>query len=202
AAGLALMAEEKFSEALGKLEEAQRLDPGIGTEFNIALCDEQLGRLTEAWRHYSNVERLAHAAGKAQREETARQKLATLKPRISAFAITSAKDVTVRVDGSVIAADDQSFVLVGAGEHQIDAESAGKQPWTLTLSTTAPGETQPVTIPALAAIEAPKPPRVVTVTRETTNTRRTVGIVVGGVGVLSAAAFTVTGIMMANDHSG
>ena len=45
AEGSALIGQGRCAEALPMLEEAQRLDPGIGTQFNIAVCQQQLGRL-------------------------------------------------------------------------------------------------------------------------------------------------------------
>src|SRR5688572_18125932 len=64
AEGLALMEDGKFQEALERLERAQSEEPGIGTEFNIALCYEHLGKVATAYRHYASVVSLAHASGK------------------------------------------------------------------------------------------------------------------------------------------
>src|SRR5437868_4120362 len=63
-----LINDEKFAEAIPKLEEAQRRDPGIGTLFNLAVCYAKVGRLAIAWRSFVQVEALARAAGKKQRE--------------------------------------------------------------------------------------------------------------------------------------
>src|SRR4051812_35671279 len=68
--GTALMAKELFGEACPLLEEAQRLDPGIGTQFNLATCYERSGRLAAAYRNFTEVVALAHAAGKTAREES------------------------------------------------------------------------------------------------------------------------------------
>lgn len=144
------------------------------------------------------MERLAHAAGKAQREETARQKLAALKPRLSALAIVPARaeGLLVRVDGVVVPPAEWPLLPVDPGEHRVDAEAPGKQPWTVTVASPAPGDTRSIEIPTLTPLE---PPKVVTVTHETTNTRRTVGLVVGGVGVVSLAAAVATSIVIWND---
>lgn len=198
--GLALMAEGKFEPALERLEEAQRRDPGIGTELNIAICDEQLGRLAEAWRHYTNVVRLSHAVGKTQREETTRQRLVALEARLSRLTLTAAAPagLTVRVDGSVIPATEWGFVPLDGGEHRIEAEAAARKPWSTTLSAPPPGETARVAIPELSPLEAP---RVVTVTRETTNGRRTAALVLGGIGAVGVVTAVVTGVILLGDKA-
>ena len=50
-----LMKENKFGLACPKLEESLRLDYGIGTEFNLADCNEKLGRLATAWSQFISV---------------------------------------------------------------------------------------------------------------------------------------------------
>src|SRR5580698_3805183 len=61
----------KYAEACPKLAESQRLDPALGTEFNLADCDEHVGRTATAWRLFVDVEHAARAAGKKEREDKA-----------------------------------------------------------------------------------------------------------------------------------
>jgi len=74
-----LIGDDKFAEAIPKLEEAQHLDPGIGTQFNLAVCYAKVGRLALAWKNFRQVEVLAGAAGKKERAEAARAKLEELR---------------------------------------------------------------------------------------------------------------------------
>ena len=185
AEGSALIGQGRCAEALPMLEEAQRLDPGIGTQFNIAVCQQQLGRLGSAWRNFERVAELARASGKKQREEAARAKLEELRPKVPRIVIRSEEpgDVTVKVDGAVIAKDAWAFVPVDRGKHHVDAptESSSVE----------------VVIPKLSVVQET---RVVTV-EDSSSGRRTLGFVLGGVGIAGVAAAAVTGIMLLDAKS-
>ncbi len=204
----ALMEKENYAEALPKLETAQKLDPGIGTQFNLAVCYEKLGRLGSAWRNYTAVVQLAHVSGKKAREDAAKEKLAALAPRAPKLAIRAQPqdkaDVIVRVDGVILAKEDLTGYPVDPGEHRIEASASSKKPWALAIPTPPDGTTKDIEIPLLEVVKGET--KVVTVTHETTNGRRTLGFVLGGVGVAGIAAGAVTGILLlgakstADDH--
>jgi hypothetical protein len=196
--GLALLNEEKFSEALVKLEQAQALDPGIGTQFNIGLCYEKLGKLGTAWRNYASVEKLARAAGKTPREESARAKLEALRPLLSTAVVTlaEARDVTVKIDEAVIPPGELAEYPVDPGPHALEATAPARVPFRISFDAPLPGSRVEIKIPVLALSK-----EVVTVTHETTNTRRAVGFAVAGVGVAALTVATVTGIVALDDHA-
>ncbi len=196
----ALAEQGKFAEALVKFEEAQRLDPGIGTQFNIAVCYEKLGKLATAWRNFESVRQLAQASGKKQREEAARVKLAAITPRLSGYVLRAeekASDLVVRIDGVIVAKSSWSFWPVDPGVHTIEASASTKKPWSMQRNTPPEGTKEDIVIPALDVVEG----KTVLVTKETTNTRRTIGYVLGGVGVLGAAGATITGLMLLSARS-
>ena len=196
-----LINEEKFAEAIPKLEEAQRRDPGIGTLFNLAVCYAKVGKLAIAWRSFNQVEALARAAGKKQREAAARAQLDELAPRVSHITLR-VDDITVsavRVDGEPVSAADYAFVAVDPGEHVVEAVAAAKKPFSATVNVAGEGELHAIVVPVLDPIETKT--EVVTVADEGPNTRRTLGFVFGGIGLAGLAAATVTGIMLLDDKS-
>lgn len=197
--GNTLMDQGKYEEALTRFERAQKIDPGVGTQFNIAVCNQKLGRLAVAYQNFVEVQRLAHAAGKTQREEAAKQKLTELLPKLSTFVITSRDpgDVIVKLDGQILPKASWAFVPVDAGTHHIEASAPNRKSFTLDVAAPAAGQHTDVEVPVLLAAEG----KTVTVTKETTNTKRTVGYVVGGVGLVGLAAAGVTGLMILDAKS-
>ena len=197
-----LIAQEKYDAAIPLLEEAQRIDPGIGTQFNLAVCYARTQRLALAWKNFRQVETLARTAGKKERADAARAKLDELRPHVRSISVQLAAGATasVSVDGELLPASELAFIPLDPGEHRIDVTAPGRTPFEkLILITDADGEHQDVVVPALAPLVTRTEIR--TVTEETTNTRRTLGYVFGSVGLAGVAAATVTGILILSDKS-
>lgn len=202
---MSLAAAGQFKEACPKFEESQRLDPGLGTQFNLALCFEKEGRLGSAWRTYASVKRLAHETGKEGPEDSARQKMKELRPRVPYLVLsasTTDPDVTLKVDGQRVERETWSFYAIDRGEHLVEATAPAKEPWqqvvTVPEATEDPtGVELEVQVPPLVLTKA----RVVTVTKETPNTRRTVGYALGVVGVAGIGAAVVSGIVILHDYA-
>ena len=47
--------KKDFTTACAKFRESNRLDPAVGTVFNIADCEERLGRLATSWTLFQEV---------------------------------------------------------------------------------------------------------------------------------------------------
>ena len=150
-----LMKAGRFTEACPKLAESNRLDPGIGTQFHLADCYEQSGKIASAWAGFLEVASLAQASGQADRERVAQKRAEKLEPRLPRLEI-SVSDAH-RVDGLEIRRDG---VLMGAaqwgtplpvdpGEHEIVARAPGRHTLTQTLRLEE-GKTASFELPLLA----------------------------------------------------
>ena len=156
-----LMAASKFAEAYPKLVESQRLDPGMGTEFNLADCEEHLGKSASAWAHYLDVADAAKIAGQAARQRVARTRAAALEAHLARLRVNVAAangqsaQMEIRRDGLVVGAGQYGVALpIDPGEHHLTATAPGKRDWARDVKT-PPDATSVVDVPALEDAPAP-----------------------------------------------
>jgi hypothetical protein len=193
-----------YAEACPRLEESQRLDPALGTQFNLALCYERIGRLGSAYRNLRAVERLARASGKSGRAEIAASRLQELRGRTPHLVIeVHDVDASVKVDGDIVDPGDLRFYAVDPGDHQITVTAPAKEPWQTRVRASMPtgeaGGEIAIDVPALARPIGPA--RVVTIREQGQDARRTIGFVLGGVGVVATAIGAVTGVIILDAKS-
>ncbi|WP_437720006.1 hypothetical protein [Sorangium sp. So ce861] len=154
-----LMAQGKHAEACPKLEESHRLDPGIGTQFNLATCYEQVGRTASAWSTFLDVAGAAKAAGQLEREKVARQRATALEPKLIRLTITAPADapadLQVKRDGALVGrAQWGTPVPVDPGKHTVEAWAAGRSPFVKTVELNKAGASETVAVPPLAGAPA------------------------------------------------
>jgi hypothetical protein len=133
--GMKLLDQGKPAEACPKLEESQRLDPAMGTQFRLAECWEKLGRTASAWALFRQVVSEAQAAGRDDRAAHATARATALEPRLTRILIIVAPSarvpgLIVRRDGAVV--DEAQWgrgVAVDPGAHLISATAPGKKIW-------------------------------------------------------------------------
>jgi hypothetical protein len=158
-----LAAIGRYADACPKFEESQRLDPGIGTQFNLADCFEHTGRTATAWALFLDVASAAGGNGQQAREIFARKRAAALEARLSKLTIEAPASLTgleVRRNGEVVnGVLWNSPVPVDPARYEITATAPGRQSWS-TLATVGPdGAEVTVAIPTLeAALAPPAPP--------------------------------------------
>jgi hypothetical protein len=204
------MADGHYAEACPKFAESNRIDPKVGTFMNLALCHEKAGMTASAWAEYTQAVELARRAGQAQRESVARDRAKALEPSLAHVIVNAdtKADLAVTIDDQPIGAAAYGTPMpVDPGDHVLRATSAGLLPFresfhvapgapdlTLQVPSTKswqsagsalPTESQP-SKPEGAA-ERPSP-------SATAPARRTVGFVVGGVGVALAGVGAFFGI--------
>ncbi len=147
--GRKYLASKEFALACTAFEQSQEADPAIGTQLNIALCYEDWGKVTAAYRAYVEAERLAKDK-KDDREAGARMKVDQLAPKVPHLQVEIPADadiaMTFELDSKEIdkakLADDQ---LVEPGKHRIMARLAGR-PATETVVDLKEGERKKVTL--------------------------------------------------------
>jgi len=156
--GKKLMKEKKYAEACPKFEESQRLDPGLGTQQNIAFCYESLGKTATAWSLYLDLASQAKAAGQAERETKARDAAKALESKLSKVTIqvpTPAAGIEVKRNNDVVGqASWGTPIPVDPGEVKITAVAPSRKMWSKTITVDKPGETT-VTVPELEKGQPP-----------------------------------------------
>jgi hypothetical protein len=135
----ALIQQSRYGEACPKLEESLRLVPGLGTELDLAECNEQIGKLAAAWSGFVEVAARAKSTRQAEREKIARKRASALEPRLPKLVIDVASappGLEVKRDGVVVdAAAWGTAFPVDPGRHRVTVTAPGKQRWVTTVVT-------------------------------------------------------------------
>lgn len=147
-----LMQQNKFAEACPKLEQSVRLDPGpsLGTQFNLADCNEHLGKVTSAWAGFLGVAAASKATNQLEREKLARKRAQALEARLPKLVVeVSGAPVGLQVKRDGIELGYPAWgtpVPVDPGPHHISATATGKGTWETTI-TASEGKTARVSVP-------------------------------------------------------
>lgn len=204
-----LMAQGRYAEACGELESSEALDPGIGTEFNLARCYELAGRLASARAMYRRVMEETHAAGQTDRETVARDLSAQLQSRVAHLVLQLAASpsaaLEIRVDGALVPVSEWSAPReMDTGPHEVAATAPGFMPWKSIVRVEREGETVSLGVPALvprAAVEIVVPPAPASVARPITSetaprgsSQRVVALALGAFGLAGVVPGTYFGL--------
>jgi len=205
--GRKLMTDGKFAQACPKLAESQKLDPGVGTQFHLADCYEKLGQTASAWAGFLDAASSAKSMGQADREKVARDRAAALALRLSKLTIVSPgaeglAGLEIKRDGAVVGrALWGTAIPVDPGTHVLEASAPGKKTWQGTAQVTGEKASVVSTIPALeaappsAAVSPASAGGVVHADVGSSGSgRRTLGLVVGGVGIVGVGIGTLSAL--------
>ncbi len=206
-----LASQGKIAEACPKFAESERLDPKVGTQVYLATCHEQEGKTASAWMEFNEAANQASRAHQPDREKLAREHVAALEQKLSRLAITIASapaGMEVKLDGEVLGqASLGTSMPMDPGDHTINVTAPNKKTYARTLTLPAGPTTLAVDIAledqAPAAVPppvAPKPAPAPVVVESGSGTR-TLGYVVGAVGLVGLGVGSYFGIHAASQKS-
>lgn len=161
---LRAMKEGKYAEACPKLENSQRIDPGVGTLLYLGECYEKIGRTASAWATFREAQSQAEASGQAKRAKAAKDRVDKLEPQLSYLTLEVAEG-TRSLPGLVVkrnGVDAGSGIFGNAvpqdpGPTKIDVTAPDHESFSVTVTIQARAR-QTVLIPTLAQSEpAAKP---------------------------------------------
>jgi hypothetical protein len=123
-----LMKKHEYKRALELLLASNSLDPGRGKLLNIAICEEKLGSLVSAMRHFQEL--LQQLPDTDQRVEFVKQRIAAISPRVAVLRIEVPRDAPagaeVTLDGAPVAvASLGTEIPIEPGPHVVLFKAAG-----------------------------------------------------------------------------
>lgn len=200
--GRAASEKRDYLTACAKFRESNRLDPAVGTLFNIADCEDKLGRLATAWTLFQEVaQRLATDDDRRAIALKRVQALDPRVPRLSVHLAASARtDVVVRRDGVVLGAASLDTALpVNPGEHVVVVEAPGTQPAQFRTSV-GEGERAQIAV-SLGPASTDSRPAGTPDVASGAHANHTAAYVVGGIGVAGLITGVVAGLLVLDRKS-
>ncbi|MBX3158766.1 MAG: tetratricopeptide repeat protein [Deltaproteobacteria bacterium] len=189
--GRDLLKKQKWAEACEAFEESQRLDPQNGTRFNIAQCDEHIGKVATALAIYRD---LAANDPKADRRRASAELADKLEPRVPRLRIQIEPDVAapeIALNKAPLACaapcDPAHGIPVDLGTYTVDVAAAGHEPGSATAVVGEEGRTVTVTVrlTPIAKQEAKQPPPAVVAKPVPASRRKLYGGIALGVGAVA-----------------
>jgi hypothetical protein len=207
-AGREAMEKGDYATACSRFEESQRLEPAGGTAFNLAACFEKLGRVASAWKTYREAaERLPAGDARARHAEEQARALEAKLPTLTLLPGPGIEDAHIELNGTALGAASLGLALpVDPGKQTVVVRAPNHAPRTLTLEL-ATSETKELVLskgPPTAAADSAPPAAATTKDSGPTDDgsgQRTLGWVIGGVGVAGLAVSAVTGVMVLGKKS-
>lgn len=220
--GVAALEKKDFATACPLLAEAVSLEPdAIGARFVLAECYEGQGRIASAWSTYLQAQGQAEKAGRADRAKEAQKKAAALQPKLAMLtlvvpdAVRALPGLAIRRDGIDVGSAQWGTPLpVDKGSHAVVVTVTGRAPWEGRVDVVSDGATVPFEVQpppptagapagsASAASSVSAAPSASATSAPSASSSpaggfpvRTVGFVVGGVGLAALAGGAAAGIV-------
>ncbi|AKT43880.1 hypothetical protein [Chondromyces crocatus] len=197
-----LLQQGNITEACPKFAESNRLEPKLGTLLNLASCHEQQGKVASAWTEFNQAAAIAAAANQEGRAEFARTRASDLEGKLTRVVFQAA---TGPAEGLSIQLGTQrlgaaalgSKIPIDPGVYPIEVMATGKQRWSTQIDVPTEPTLIEVSIPPLAD-EAMSEKGTETSgglsSLFTPAGRRTLSLVVAGVGLVGVGAGAYLGI--------
>jgi len=155
---LKAMKSGHHAEACPKLEESERIDPGIGTLLYLGECYEKTGRTASAWATFRQAASSAQAQGETERARVAAARADRLQAGLSKLTIRVAPEAaqlsSLRVTRDNVALANTLFgvaIPVDPGKYHIVASADGYEPFEADLEILPNADSKSLDIPALKA---------------------------------------------------
>ncbi|MBV9949515.1 MAG: hypothetical protein JOZ69_21915 [Myxococcales bacterium] len=193
----------RFAEACPKFKESYQLDPGGGTLLNLADCYEKAGKTALAWSTFKEALVVAQRDGREDRVQFANAHLGPIEAKMARLTVLvpaqgRAAGLTVTVDGATLGEPAWGLAMpVDPGTHVVSASAPGKRAFSTSVDvSSAPGLRVSVDVPALA--DAPggvaEGGTAGAAAGGGSGARRTLGWVLGGVGIAGLGVGSYFGV--------
>jgi hypothetical protein len=144
--GRQYLAAGKYAEACAAFEQSQRLDPQLGTLFNLATCNEHLGKLATAWGQFHDIAQRDANKTRRQRAASEAGKLVPRLPKLVIKLEPAVPDATVTSNGVDVGALLGIESPVDLGDYVVVARAPGYAESRATARVTDEGKTVAVSI--------------------------------------------------------
>lgn len=204
----AAMAAGSYDVACARFRDSDKLDPAVGTRFNLADCEERRGRVATAWSAFRGV--ASELGPDDDRKPIAEERARALEPRLPYLTLlrtpSTPAGVRVRIDGVELGEASIGVALpMDPGTHELVLLPPGGGDEQHTRFTLREGQSAslPVRISVKPAAQAPEdaPSAEASASGSSLSSRRAWALVIGGVGVGGVAAGAVTGIITLDKKS-
>ncbi|HWU89018.1 MAG TPA: thrombospondin type 3 repeat-containing protein [Kofleriaceae bacterium] len=138
--GRDLMTEKKYSAACATFEQSQRLDPQAGTQYNLALCYVEIGKLATAWNILRELVRTDKKAERRERSNELAAQLAPRVPKLKMNLVGRPAGVSVFMNGTNVNALIGIEAPIDFGTYTIVAGAPGHRGWRQTVEVKRDGE--------------------------------------------------------------
>lgn len=201
--GRAAFKEGHYHEALEHFRKSRELYPVPGTLLNLASCEEKLGLVASARRHFT--EAAARLPEGDARRAHARKAMTQLYPRVPHLRIDVAPRIaavaTVTLDGAPVEPSSLGAALpIDPGPHVVLVKAPGmpEQRHHVVLEE---GKQIDLVVGRRASEGAPSAARPPGGDDPVTNGKRIAGIVIGGVGIAAIGGGSAVSMVAVNDSS-